>query len=294
MSQSPPLVSIASEGLSAQIDPFGAQLSALRDDQGRDLLWDGDPAIWAGRAPILFPIVGELNQGGYRVDGLTYRLPRHGLARRRLFTLAEHTVSLARFRLTWDDETLAIYPFQFELDLTFALAGACLTMTASIANRGEASMPASFGYHPAFRWPLPYGAERAEHRIRFATEEAAPVRRIDDAGLVKAQTFPSPVSGRDLPLADALFVDDALIFDPLASGALSYGPADGPHLQIGFEGAPYLGLWSKPGAPFVCVEPWWGIADPEGFAGDFRQKPGVFEVAPGDQRDLTMTVTLQT
>jgi len=285
-------VSIAAEGLSAQIDPLGAQLSVLRDAEGRDLLWDGDPAFWASRAPILFPIVGELRNGSYHVDGASYALPRHGFARRRRFELIEHGAARAVFRLVADAETLAVYPFHFTLDIAFEVVGSGLTVTADIANRGAASMPASIGFHPALRWPLPYGEARAEHKISFAEDEAAPVRRIDSHGLLKPEAVPTPVEGRDLALADSLFEDDALIFDQLSSDTLTYGADGAPQISVGLHGAPYLGVWTKPGAPFICIEPWHGIADPVDSNGDLRRKPGIFEVPPSQARRVTMSWAL--
>ena len=286
------LVSIASDALSAEIDLLGAQLFALRDAEGRDLLWDGDPAIWTGRAPILFPIVGAVNGGAYRVGSQVYHLPRHGLARRKPFTVVAQDPTAVTLRLRWDEETLAIYPFHFQLDMTFALDGATLSMSAAISNLGQDPLPASFGYHPAFRWPLPYGAARADHSLRFERPEPAPVRRVDADGLIKPETFSTPVAGQDLALNDSLFVDDALILDQLHSGAVTFGPPAGPQLRVGFEGAPYLGLWSKPGAPFLCIEPWWGHADPQGFDGEIWDKPGVFVLARGETRALVTTVEL--
>jgi galactose mutarotase-like enzyme len=176
------LVSIASEALSARIDPLGAQLFALRDAAGRDLLWDGDPAVWNGRAPILFPIVGSLAGGRYRLGGAAYELPRHGFARRKAFAVVETAASSARFRLRADPETRAVYPFEFELDLVFGLEGAGLTVSAEIRNPGERPLPASFGFHPAFRWPLPYGQAREAHFVRFDEDEPAPIRRLGPAG----------------------------------------------------------------------------------------------------------------
>jgi len=292
MPDRPALTSIASEGLSAEIDPLGAQLFALRDSEGRDLLWDGDPAVWNGRAPVLFPIIGTLANGRYRVDGGAFDLPRHGFARHSLFEVAETTAASARFRLTADARTLAVYPFRFELEIGFALAGATLTITGSVRNPGDRSLPASLGFHPAFRWPLPYGQARADHSLRFERDEPAPIRRLDAQGLVEAAGCPTPVMGAELVLRDALFEADAVIFDSLASRSVRYGAPDAPHLRIDFPETPYLGVWTKPGAPFVCVEPWHGIADPEGFQGDFRDKPGVFEVAPGEAREVTFSVSL--
>ncbi len=143
-------------------------------------------------------------------------------------------------------------------------------------------MPASFGYHPGFRWPLPFGQPRARHFIEFEREEPAAVRRIDAAGLLTPEAHRTPVAGRRLELTDALFAQDVLIFERLNSTSLSYGGQEGPRLRIGFPDASYLGLWTKPGADFVCIEPWHGITDPRGFCGDFRDKPGVKILKPGE------------
>jgi len=286
----PTLTTIASEHLSADIDALGAQLYALRDTEGRDLQWDGDPAFWTGRAPILFPIVGMLEGGRYRLDGQTYAMPKHGFARRKPFTLVEAGPASATFRLSADAETRAAYPFEFALDLRFTVDAATLGITAKVRNLGQTRMPASFGFHPALRWPLPYGRPRAEHRLRFAHDEPAPIRRITTDGVVMPETFPTPVQGRDLILRDELFTGDAVIFDQLQSRTLRYGAAEGPHLEISFPDTPYLGVWTKPGAPYICIEPWHGIADPLGYAGDVRDKPGVFEVAPGSSVEISMSI----
>jgi galactose mutarotase-like enzyme len=286
-------VSIASRALSAEIDPLGAQLFALRDQDGQDLLWDGDPAVWSGRAPILFPIVGALARGRYRLDGAIYELPRHGFARRKPFAVVEASASSARLRLSADDETRTVYPFEFQLDLIFALAGAALTVSAHVRNLGEAPMPASFGFHPAFLWPLPYGEAREAHVVRFDEDEPSPVRRLNTEGLVAPGPVPTPVAGRSLAPRDEMFAGDALVFDALRGRGLSYGGPEGPRIRLDFPDTPYFGVWTKPGAGFLCLEPWCGIADPEGFDGDFRAKPGVFEVAPGQERRIDMLIGLE-
>jgi len=294
MSDTPALTSIVSQGLSADIDAMGAQLFALRDEQGRDLLWNGDPAFWTGRAPILFPIVGALVNDQYRLNGRIYDLPKHGFARRKRFEVAQADASSVTMRLKWDDETLAVYPFRFALDLRFALEASTLTIIASVTNLDDqADMPASFGFHPALRWPLPYGRPRFEHRLRFEREEPAPIRRIDTNGLVKPDAVATPVAGRDLVLRDDLFVNDAVIFDQLNSRALRYGAPDGPQLEVAFPDTSLLGVWTKPGAGYICIEPWHGWADPEGFAGDIWSKPGIFRVPPGQTRRVSMSITLR-
>jgi len=177
-------VSISSDVLSAAIDPLGAQLSVLKNREALDLLWDGDPAVRSGRAPLLFPIVGVLAGGTYRLGSKTYQLPRHGFARGKQFSIESTSSSDAVFRLVADQASLQVYPFQFELEVRYDLKGATLSVIASIRNQGNVDMPASFGYHPGFRWPLPFGQGRSSHFIEFESEEPAPARRIDSAGLL--------------------------------------------------------------------------------------------------------------
>jgi len=291
--QSPAWISLKSSELSAEINPLGAQLSVLRDARGRELLWNGDPAVWAGRAPILFPIVGTLAGGRYRLGSSSYPLSRHGFARGRLFQVLEVAASSALLRLQADADTLKVYPFQFQLDVSIALNGPTVSVSSSVRNLGNEDMPASIGYHPGFRWPLPYGEPRASHFIEFATDEGPSVRRLDGSGLVAAERHPTPVAQRRLPLQDSLFENDVVIFDDIRSRAVTYGSDKGPRIRLGFPDARFLGLWTRPGAGFICIEPWHGISDEAGFAGDFKDKWGVFTVPPGISRQLSMDITLE-
>lgn len=290
--QSSSWISIGSADLTAQIDPLGAQLSSLRDRGALDLLWDGDKAVWAGRAPLLFPIVGALAGGVYRLDSKTYALPRHGFARGKLFTVEKTSPSGAVFKLGADDATLQVYPFRFELTMSFEILGPTLSMDALVRNLGDVDMPASFGYHPALRWPLPFGRPRSAHFIQFESDEPAPARRIDDGGLLKPEGIATPIVQRRLPLTDDLFREDVLIFDQIKSRSATYGSDQGPRIQVSFPDSPYLGVWTKPGAQFICIEPWHGITDIAGFTGDFREKLGVFILKGGEALQSRMMLTL--
>jgi galactose mutarotase-like enzyme len=287
-----PWVNLSSADLIAEIDPQGAQLSILRGHAGHDLLWGGDPAVWAGRAPLLFPIVGALAGGSYRLGSATYPLARHGFARGKPFSIENTTSSTADLRLRADEATLQIYPFRFELDIHFELVGPTLSLTTSVRNDGDADMPASFGYHPAFRWPLPFGQSRSSHVIEFETDEPAPVRRINAAGLLTPDRHPTPIAHRRLALTDELFQDDVLILDQLKSRSVIYGSDVGPRIKVSFPDAPYIGIWTKPGANFICIEPWHGVTDVEGFSGDFTEKMGVFILPAGAALSTTMAITL--
>lgn len=286
-----PFVEIASERLRAAINPLGAELSSLREHGGGELMTDADPAFWSGRAPLLFPIVGRLMDDKCRLDGKEYALPQHGFARRQPFALIERAADRAVLRLTDNADTRAAYPFAFALDATFTLTGATLTIDVTVTNTGNRDMPASFGFHPAFAWPLPFGRGKSDHRIVFERDEPEPLVALGEAGWLGGSRA-SPVAGRVLALDDALFEGGALIWRGLASRSLRYDGKTGRALEIGFD-ADMLGIWTKPGARFVCIEPWHGLADPAGFDGEIWDKPGMLRFSPGEARTFRMQVTLR-
>ena len=286
------LIRIASAQLSAAINPLGAELTHLSDAAGRELMTDADPAFWPRHAPLLFPVVGRPYRDTIRVDGVAYPMGQHGFARDHAFAVTDAAADRVVFTLRDDAETRAHYPFAFELEVTYRVEAATLSVEVVVRNPADVPLPASFGFHPAFAWPLPYGRARADHRIVFAADEAPALRVIAADGTIAEGTRRFALDDRTLALADDLFAHDALVWDPVASSAVTYGASDGPQLRIAFPDTPSLGVWTKPGAAFVCVEPWHGIADPEGYTGEFRDKPGVFAVAPGGEKVIRMDVTL--
>lgn len=285
-------ISIASDGLVAAINPFGAELSSLRDTDGREYMTDADPAFWTGRAPLLFPVVGQLNGDTLRVDGQAFTMAKHGFARRSDFALVRHDVNRATFRLSDTAATRAQYPFAFELDADFALDRMTLAMTVTIRNPGGVPLPASFGYHPAFAWPLP-GGDRARHFVEFEQDEPEDIAVLAADDTIAPGMRATPVVGRRLAPDDAMFADDALIWMQPNSRRLTYGAQGGASLDIAFPDTPSLGIWTKPGAHYLCIEPWAGHADPEGFTGDITAKPGITMIPPGGTVDFRMIVTVR-
>ncbi|MDO8975179.1 aldose 1-epimerase family protein [Reyranella sp.] len=281
------VVSISTAALSAEISATGAELVRLQDRTGADLLWDGNPAVWNGRSPLLFPIVGEVTGNRLNVAGTAYEIGRHGFARTSTFALVGSDAASCTWRLESSEATRRQYPFEFRLDVTYRIEGATLHMEARVTNTGAAVMPASFGFHPALRWPLPYGTSREAHEIVFERDEPAPIRRPVD-GLLSAAQFTTPVRDRHLRLHDDLFEDGALVFDTLASRSVLYGEA----IRVDFPQMPHLGIWTKPGAGYVCIEPWQGHASPEGFDGELADKPGVIAIAPGAMQSFGMSISV--
>jgi galactose mutarotase-like enzyme len=285
-------ITLHSPALSVEISPTGAELQSIRDRAGRDYLHDG-ASFWGGRAPLLFPIVGGLKNDSHSVDGAAYHMPRHGFARRSLFEAVEAPADRALFRLADNEATRAEYPYKFMLEASYSLSSAKLTMAATVTNTDAKPVPVAFGFHPAFRWPLPGAGPKLGQVVDFALDEPGALTRLNADGLV-ARELGSPIKDRRLTLTDALFEHDALIFLGLKSRSLRFGPADGgaPSLKIDFESMPDLGIWTKPGAPFLCIEPWSGYASPAAFSGPLTEKPGSVNLAPGETRAFAMSVEL--
>ena len=282
------LVVITSGDLTARIDPLGAELVSLTDASGAEWMTDADPAFWTGHAPLLFPIVGRLNGDVLRVDGCEYPMNQHGFARKSMWDVVGAGPDAVTFRLGDSGQTRAQYPFAFDLAVLYAVEGNTLSTVVRVGNPGDEPLPFSIGFHPAFAWPLPGGGEKAGHAITFDSSEPQDIRRLDANGSL-ATSEPTPIQDRTLPLDPALFAADALIWDHLSSRRLEYLSPNGPWLEVSSD-LPQLGIWQKPGANFICIEPWAGHADPAGFVGEFADKPGIVLLAPGEERSFRMDV----
>lgn len=288
------LVTITNGELTARINPFGAELWSLTDADGREFMTDADPAFWGGHAPLLFPIVGALVDDTLRINGQAYTMPKHGFARRSAFAPVHAEGAEARFRLTDSPDTRAVYPFGFVLEVAYRLAGMTLHTEVSVFNPNAEPLPFSFGFHPAFAWPLPGVADKHAHKLVFAADEAPVLRQVaPGTGVLLPATVPSPVQGRELALHEDLFRADALIWERTVSKALSYGVEGGSQLDFSFPDTTSLGVWQVPGARYICIEPWQGHSDPQGFTGDFREKPGVVLLPPRETRSFRMDVTVK-
>ncbi|MER8461911.1 aldose 1-epimerase family protein [Mesorhizobium sp. M1396] len=279
------------DGISATVVGQGAELVSLRDADGTEFLWQAGPE-WRRHSPVLFPIVGRLKGDRLHHQGQTYPMTQHGFARDKPFAWAERGPGSCTLVLTDDADTRAHYPFAFRLEVTYALDRKQLGVSFDITNTGNKPLPASIGAHPAFNWPLLPDLAKRDYRLTFSSAEQAPIRRLKD-GLLLPTPQPTPVEGNILRLSERLFDEDAVILDRPASTSVRYAADRGPAIEMSWQGVQELGVWSKPGgAPFLCIEPWHGIASPVDFDGDFIDKPGLMLIAPGAKRVLSYQIRL--
>jgi galactose mutarotase-like enzyme len=281
---------IQGDGVTAIIAADGAELISLKDSRGVELLWQAGP-LWPRHAPILFPIVGRLKNDELRHRGKIYPMTQHGFARDRRFDWAERGPNCCTLVLVDDAQTRLRYPFAFRLSVTYTIEQGHLDVVFEVTNTGDELLPASAGAHPAFNWPLLPGLDKASYRLTFSSEERESIRRLKD-GLLRQKPEPTPIQGKSLALAEQLFEDDAIILDHPVSTSVRYAADSGPSIEVSWLGFRELGIWSKPGAPFLCIEPWHGFASPLDFDGEFADKPGLMQIAPAATRVLKYRVSV--
>jgi galactose mutarotase-like enzyme len=271
------VVRLSAGSSEAAIALAGGQPVVWRVD-GRDLLWSGDPEHWGWHAPVLFPVVGQVNGGVVRIKSQTYDMPRHGFARTSPFRCLEHSEESARFRL--DQETAETsFPLPFQLDLSVVLQPRSLSLEFTVSNPGSDMLPYALGFHPAFPWPFDAGLQ-TDYDLRFEADEKAEVPVITPSGLLRSEHRSIPLMENRLSLAPELFRQDALVFLNARSRSWQFVAPSGSAIEMRLRNFPHLAAWTKPGAPFLSLEAWTGHADPEGFAGDLVDKPSMILLPP--------------
>ncbi len=285
-------ISLQSAGLSVRVALRGAEIKSLRTASGTELIWQGDAAWWDYSAPVLFPIIGPVALDRVQCQGQPYAMASHGFARTSIFEVLDVASDRVTLALKASKATREHYPFDFELLIEHTLNAVSLHTAVKLSNTGSQPLPASFGFHPALRWPMA-GRPRAEHQLIFEQAEPAKVRTVIRGGQLQATDTPLPLQDRHLRLSDHLFEHGALVLDPVQSSGLALADDLGQLLNLQWTGCPQLGLWTKPGAPFVCVEPWAGHPRPMGWDGELADKPGSMRLAPGAGRHFSMSFDCQ-
>ncbi len=272
----------------------GAELCSIQSTSGTEYLWQADTTIWGRHAPILFPIVGKLADDHYTIDGKSFHLPQHGFARDMTFQLEEVTDVGLVYGLHPTAATHKLYPFAFALKVHYELTENTLTTRYTVHNEDTQTLPFSIGAHPGFG--LNWGAEDSieDYFLEFNKDEPLTTHLLGNDHLFSGKIEHVPCDNGRLAIHKTLFDQDALIFWGLQSDKVTLGShKHDQRLTVAFTGFPHLGIWAKPGAPFVCIEPWYGHADISGTNGTIMNKPGIIKLAAGETYECSFSISIE-
>ena len=270
---------IKNEYIKAKIKSFGAELNSLQKiDDSLEYIWQGDKEFWARHSPILFPIVGRLKNDSYFYKNQKYNMSQHGFARDKEFEIVEKKDDFIEFKLSSDEKTLKIYPFSFELYLSYKLERNSLIVSYKVINKSDEKMLFSIGAHPAFNWSLEKDLKKEDYFLEFEINNSKRYF-LNELGLV-FDSIDLKFEDKKLFLNEELFKNDALVFNDLNIKNLTFKNIRNENfIKLNFENFPYLGIWSKPsGSPFLCIEPWFGVADEENASQNFEDKKGIINL----------------
>ncbi len=273
---------LANELLTVSIAERGAELSSvIRKSDQTQYMWQADPAYWKRHAPVLFPIVGRLKDNQYTYHEKVYQMSQHGLARDLPFEVISHTTDRLSFRLQEQELTREKYPFAFTFDMHYVLDGNALEVIYEVHNPNEDILPFSIGAHPAFSCPIVPEESLTDYEVRFEQAETAD-RQLLNEGLFDGRTAPFLTNSDRFDITEHVFDEDALVFLELTSSYVELrSKVSDRRVRVTLDDWPYLGVWAKPGAPFVCLEPWQGLADQTSASGDLTEKAGMILLLPG-------------
>ena len=280
---------IENDALKVTVADKGAELiSALDKRTGNERIWTGDPAVWNRHAPILFPFVGKVFDGKYRIGEKEYPMKtQHGFARDMEFVCVEATPTSVKHSLTADDWTRERYPYDFRLTVEHRLAGRQLCVTWTVENLGVGEMLFSIGGHPGFL--LPGGVNKEDCSICFPGADALEYISVNPAGFALSDIKSLPLTeGRAKYQPD---IPDTWIFEHGQVKQVGIVLPDGtPYVMLNCEQFPMLAVWANPKGPFICLEPWFGRTDNDGFTGTIDQKPDVQRLDAGEMREISYNI----
>lgn len=268
------IYTLKADELEIQVSSLGAELQSVKGKDGYEYLWQGDPAYWTGRSPILFPIIGGLPDETYTWKGQAFHMASHGFAKRTEFELSNKTENTLELKISDTEETRAQYPFAFDFYVIYTIKGNTLSEGFRIVNRNDDVMPFSVGGHPAFNCPMETGKDYSDYVIRFEKPETAD-RRIKANKVLTGEVWPFLDNESEKPLAHSWFYNDAVILHGLKSNWVEL-TAGGRCVHMDFTGFPDFGIWSCANdGPYVCLEPWFGVDSTKGDSGKFEEKEGL-------------------
>ncbi|MCH5259736.1 MAG: aldose 1-epimerase family protein [Lachnospiraceae bacterium] len=288
------LFQISNDKITIQVDSMGAELKSLKEVAAdREYMWNGDPKYWKRTSPVLFPLVGGVREGVYRLDGKEYPMGQHGLARDMEFKLKSQVAHEIWFTLESDENTLRKYPYPFVLELGYELADMTVIVKWRVKNPAKDTMYFSIGGHPAFLCPIVEGTKQSDYRIKFDTGDKV-ISSCLESGLVSGKKITYELQNGVLPVTEYLFDGDALVIEHDQAHRASLVAPDGrEYLTVTFD-APLFGIWSPPKkqAPFICIEPWYGRCDAEDYTGDWREREWMQTLGAGETFAADYKITI--
>jgi galactose mutarotase-like enzyme len=274
---------LENEFLKVEIEAKGAQLTSIYNKATKtEHLWQADSKIWGWYAPNLFPIVGALIDDELLIDGEKFSMARHGFARQSEFTLLEADGKSVNFSLRYSEKTLAVYPYKFDLHILYTLIDNAVRLSYKLISLDSKTIYFSVGGHPAFNVPFHAGENFEDYYIEFEIQENLETHLLAPEGYFSGETHPVATPNKRLYLKKNLFDQDALVFKKLKSREVCIkSDKHDQSISVEYPHFNYLGLWSKGGGDFVCIEPWLGCADSGGKHVDISKKEAIQNVKPG-------------
>lgn len=288
--------SIENEFLKIAVQEEGAELCNLINlENGREHIWQANPEIWESHAPNLFPIIGALKDGKYTFEGEEFELPKHGFIRyNKNIRLKERTDNRLTFELLYSEDTLKMYPFRFAFRISFSLNKRSLEVKHQVINLDSREIYFSVGGHPAFNIQLFKNEKIDDYYLQFDQKMDLETFLLNDEGLVSTKTRKVLDNEDKIILTRHLFDNDALIFKDIQSKKVNLiSKNNGKILSVEFSDFKNLGIWSKPGAPYVCIEPWLGIADTEGANPKLDNKEGIIKLPVKNDFNAGYTIKIE-
>ena len=275
---------LENEILYVEMVEHGAELTRIYNKKtGAEILWNADPKFWKRHSPVLFPNVGKTWHNVVKIQGEQYPTSQHGFARDHDFKCIYAGKEEVKFLLTSTDEMKEVYPFDFELYISYRLKKNVIEVEWGIKNPSEETIYFTIGGHPAIHFAKE-NETKADYRLYFPEKDHLNYILVDiaEGGADPKKVYEMKLEDGYYPLTEELFERDALIFDENQIEEVWISHKDGtPYVGMKCEGFSNFGIWSVKDAPFVCLEPWMGRCDDMGFEGDISEKPGINSVESG-------------